>query len=56
MRSKQAEDEAAGLEHYDRWREVNVPAQADHDPSKGQSDLLGREPGEFMVSARRPHP
>jgi len=52
MLSKQAEDEAAGLEHFDRWREVNIPAQADHDPAKGQVDVLGREPGEFMVSAR----
>lgn len=34
------------------WRTVNVPAQADHDPAKGQQDPLGREPGEFMVSAR----
>lgn len=31
---------------------VRVPAQADHDPSKGEVDILGREPGEFMVSAR----
>ncbi len=50
--SKQGEDEAAGLEHYDRWRVVNIPAQADHDPAKGETDLLGREPGEFMASAR----
>ena len=49
---KQAEDEAAGAEHYDKWRVVNIPAQADHDPAKGQTDPLGREPGEFMVSAR----
>lgn len=35
------------------WRVVNVPAQADHDPAKGQSDQLGREPGEYMTSARR---
>lgn len=34
------------------WRVVNIPAQADHDPGKGQADPLGREPGEFMVSAR----
>jgi predicted phage terminase large subunit-like protein len=34
------------------WRYVNIPAQADHDPAKGQTDLLGREPGEFMISAR----
>lgn len=50
--AKQAEDEAAGLEHYDRWEVINIPAQADHDPERGQTDLLGREPGEFMESAR----
>jgi predicted phage terminase large subunit-like protein len=52
MLLKQAEDEAMGYEHYDCWRVVNVPAQADHDPNKGETDILGREPGEFMVSAR----
>lgn len=35
------------------WKVINIPAQADHDPAKGQSDILGREPGEFMESARR---
>lgn len=35
------------------WRCLNIPAQADHDPAKGQTDPLGRQPGEFMVSARR---
>ena len=50
--SKEIEDEAAGLGHFDRWRTISIPAQADHDPARGQSDLLGREPGEFMVSAR----
>lgn len=34
------------------WRVVNIPAQADHDPNKGETDALGREPGEFMLSAR----
>ena len=34
------------------WRVVNIPAEADHDPNKDEVDLLGREPGEFMVSAR----
>jgi predicted phage terminase large subunit-like protein len=34
------------------WRVVNVPAQADHDPDAGESDPLGREPGEFLESAR----
>lgn len=52
MISKQVEDEGAGLEHFDRWRVVNIPAQADHHPERGEVDVLGREPGEFMVSAR----
>jgi predicted phage terminase large subunit-like protein len=34
------------------WAVLNIPAQADHDPAKVQSDPLGREPGEFMISAR----
>lgn len=34
------------------WKVINIPAQADHDPAKGETDLLGREPGEFMQSAR----
>ena len=34
------------------WELLNIPAQADHDPSKGETDPLGREPGEFMISAR----
>ncbi|MCV2395936.1 phage terminase large subunit [Actinotalea sp. M2MS4P-6] len=34
------------------WRVVNIPAQADHRPEAGQTDPLGREPGEFMISAR----
>lgn len=52
MIAKQDEDEKAGVEHHDRWRVINIPAQADHDPSKGEVDVLGRKPGEFMVSAR----
>ena len=34
------------------WRNLNIPAQADHDPNKGEADPLDRAPGEFMVSAR----
>jgi hypothetical protein len=34
------------------WRVVNIPAQADHDPAKGETDPLGRQPGEYMLSAR----
>lgn len=50
--AKQAQDEKDGLEHYDKWTVLNIPAQADHDPAKGQIDPLGREPGEYMISAR----
>lgn len=35
------------------WEVINIPAQADHRPEKGETDPLGREPGEFMVSARK---
>lgn len=35
-----------------RWRVVNIPAQARHDPAKGQTDPLGREPGEYLQTAR----
>jgi predicted phage terminase large subunit-like protein len=52
MLAKQAEDEASDLEHHDRWRVVNIPAQADHDPGKGETDPLGRAPGEYLDSAR----
>ena len=34
------------------WEVINIPAQADHKPERGETDVLGREPGEFMVSAR----
>lgn len=34
------------------WTVLNIPAQADHRPEKGETDPLGREPGEFIVSAR----
>lgn len=33
------------------WTVVNIPAQADHDPHKGERDPLGREPGEWLRSA-----
>jgi predicted phage terminase large subunit-like protein len=47
MIAKQKEDESAGLAHYDKWTVVNIPAQAED-----EDDILGRAPGEFMVSAR----
>lgn len=50
------EDDLAGrllkAEGGDRWQVLNIPAQAEHDPAKGETDILGREPGEFMISAR----
>jgi predicted phage terminase large subunit-like protein len=50
------EDDLAGrlvaAEDGHRWRVINIPALADHDPEKGQSDPLGREPGEWLQSAR----
>jgi predicted phage terminase large subunit-like protein len=41
-----------GREDGHRWRVINIPAQADHDPTKGETDSLGRQPGEYMQSAR----
>ena len=35
------------------WKVINIPAEADHRPEKGETDPLGRTPGEFMESARR---
>jgi predicted phage terminase large subunit-like protein len=50
------EDDLAGrlvaAEDGHLWEVLNIPAQADHDPAKGETDPLGREPGEFMISAR----
>jgi predicted phage terminase large subunit-like protein len=50
------EDDLAGrlvkAEDGHRWRVINIPALADHKPEEGQSDPLGREPGEWLASAR----
>lgn len=50
------EDDFAGrllaAEDGHLWRVVNLPAVADHDPEKGESDPLGRKVGEFLTSAR----
>lgn len=49
------EDDLAGWlmrEQAAQWRVVNIPALADHDPARGETDPLGREPGEWMLSAR----
>jgi predicted phage terminase large subunit-like protein len=48
-------DDLAGrllAEEGSTWKIINIPARADHDPSKGETDILGREPGEYMISAR----
>lgn len=34
------------------WKVLRIPAQADHNPDKGETDPLGREPGVFLESAR----
>ncbi|HEY3718295.1 MAG TPA: phage terminase large subunit [Jatrophihabitantaceae bacterium] len=51
------EDDLAGrlqaAEDGHVWRVLNIPAQADHKPDEGQTDPLGREPGQWLQSARR---
>lgn len=51
------EDDLAGrlraAEDGHRWRVINIPALADHKPEEGQTDPLGRKPGEWLQSARR---
>lgn len=34
------------------WEFLRIPAQADHRPEKGETDPLGREPGEYMQSVQ----
>lgn len=49
------EDDLAGwllLTDGDGWRHINIPALADHNPEKGETDPLGRAPGEWLKSAR----
>lgn len=49
------EDDLAGRlvrEEPGTWKVLNIPAQADHRPENGETDPLGREPGEYMLSAR----
>ena len=56
IQTRWREDDLAGwlqAEYGDEWTVLNIPAQADHDPAKGETDVLGREPGEFMESARK---
>lgn len=52
LMAKQREDEESGIDQYDEWQVINIPAQADHNPALGETDALGREPGEWMISAR----
>ena len=49
--TREAELVAQGLP-CDHWTVLNIPAQADHDPSRGETDILGRQPGEYMQSCR----
>lgn len=50
------EDDLAGrllaAEDGHTWQVLRIPAEADHDPAKGETDPLGREVGEFLESAR----
>lgn len=50
------EDDLAGrlqaAEDGHLWRVVNIPALADHDLGKGQTDPLNRAPGTWLPSAR----
>lgn len=50
------EDDLAGrllaAEDGADWTVINIPAEADHKPEHGETDVLGRAPGEFMESAR----
>ena len=49
------EDDLAGrliAEADSDWTVINIPAQADHRPEQGETDILDREPGEYMISAR----
>lgn len=49
------EDDLAGrlvTRSDEEWTVLNIPALADHDPGKGESDPLGRETGEWLESAR----
>lgn len=51
------EDDLAGrllaADDGQRWEVLTIPALADHDPAKGQTDPLGRQPGEWLISARK---
>ena len=50
------EDDLAGrfqaAEDGHLWKVINIPALADHKPDAGETDPLGRQPGEWLQSAR----
>lgn len=56
MLTRWHQDDLAGKlladDEHDSWQVLNIPAQADHDPTRGEVDVLDRKPGEFMDSAR----
>jgi len=37
------------------WEQIIIPAIASHDPKKGETDVLGREPGEPLLSPLVPN-
>ncbi|WP_278255603.1 terminase [Nocardioides convexus] len=56
IQTRWREDDIAGWlqrEFPEEWTVLNIAALADHDPAKGETDVLGRQPGEYMESARR---
>ncbi|MEP7738541.1 phage terminase large subunit [Nocardioides sp. 31GB23] len=56
VQTRWRQDDLSGwlqTEYAGEWSVLNIPAQADHDPEKGESDVLGRAPGEYMESARK---
>lgn len=38
------------------WEVLHIPAVADHDPERGETDPIGRQPGEPLPSARQWEP
>lgn len=54
IQTRWREDDLAGwlATTGDDWTVLNIPAQADHDPKRGETDVLDREPGAYMPSAR----
>ncbi|HEY1117200.1 MAG TPA: phage terminase large subunit, partial [Acidimicrobiales bacterium] len=56
IQTRWREDDLSGWlstgEHADEWTVLNIPAQADHNPEKGETDPLDREPGVYLESAR----